>query len=350
MELIDLIRKNRYQVVSVVGMAKNAGKTVTLNELINQSMETGTVLGLTSIGRDGESQDVVTCTQKPAIYVDSGTLIATAEGLYNCSDARLEILEMTNFQTSMGTIMIARALSPGYIQLAGPCTNADIRMVSERMLTYGAELVIVDGALDRVSSASPAISDATLLATGAVISRDMDKVIEESIHQVSLFRLPAVFEPEVKFMAEEAVALKEIQVIRNSQDEGLITDHIPIKTALGAGRKIADALCEHSQYVILPGSLVSKTLFDVAGSSKHFKQVTFIIQDATKLFVASRDWQLLLRKGLKVAVIKEINLLAMTINPFAPAGYYFDPIKFKTRLQSFLEPLPVIDVMEGGMS
>lgn len=348
MQLIDLIREHRHQVVSVVGMAKNAGKTVTLNELINQSMEVGTVLGLTSIGRDGETQDIVTCTQKPSIYVDAGTLIATAESLYNCSDARLEIVEMTNFQTSMGTIMIAKALSPGYIQLAGPCTNADIRQVSERMLAYGAELVIVDGALDRVSSASPAISDAAVLATGAVISRDMDKVIEQSIHQVSLFRLPTLFEADIKAMAREAIALKEIQVIR-SKNDALIVDHIPIKTALGAGRKIADALCEDTLYVILPGSLVSKTLFDVANSSKHFKNITFIVQDATRLFVEPREWQLLIRKGLKVVVMDEINLLAVTINPFAPAGYYFDPVTFKERLQSFLQPIPVIDVMEGGV-
>ena len=165
--------------------------------------------------------------------------------------------------------MIARALSPGYIQLAGPCTNSDIRAVSERMLTYGAELVIVDGALDRVSSASPAISDATVLATGAVISRNMDKVIEESIHQVTLFRLPSIFEEDVKRMAKEAMVLKEIQVIRS--DEGVLSvDHIPLKTALGAGRKIAEVLCENTHYVILPGSLVSKTLFDVASSTKHF--------------------------------------------------------------------------------
>lgn len=347
MQLIDLIRENRHQVVSVVGMAKNAGKTVTLNEIINQSMESGTLLGLTSIGRDGETQDVVTCTQKPAIYVDEGTLIATAEALYNCSDARLEILEMTNFHTSMGKIMIAKALSPGYIQIAGPCTNRDIREVSNRMLAYGAQLVIVDGALDRVSSASPAISDATVLATGAVLSRNMDKVIEESIHRVSLFRLPALYEADIKMMAKAAIGLKEIQIVQ-SGDGGLELKHIPIKTALGAGRKIAESLCEESLYVIVPGSLVSKTLFDVASGSKHFKNITFIVQDATKLFVESRDWQLLLRKGLKVVVMEEINLLAVTINPYAPAGYYFDPVNFKSRLQSFLDPTPVFDVMEGN--
>ncbi len=347
MELIDLIRESRYQVVSVVGMAKNAGKTVTLNEMIDQSMENGIVLGLTSIGRDGEQQDVVTCTQKPAIYVDSGTLIATAEGLYNCADARLEILEMTDFKTSMGTIMIARVISPGHVQLAGPCVNADIRAVSERMIAYGAELVIVDGALDRVSSASPSISDAAVLATGAVLSRNMDKVIEQSIHQVSLFRLPVLAEEEIRAMARTAIDLMEIQIVRHGKD-GFEVEHIPVKTALGAGRKIAQALCENTRYVILPGSLVSKTLFDIAGASRCFGQVTFIVRDATKIFVESREWQLLLRKGLKVVVLEEINLLAVTINPFAPAGYYFDPKTFRERLQGFLEPVPVIDVMEGG--
>ena len=50
-----------------------------------------------------------------------------------------------------------------------------------------------------------------------------------------------------------------------------------------------------------------------------------------------------------MVVVEEINLLAITINPFAPAGYYFDPATFKSRLQAFLDPLPVIDVMEGGV-
>jgi hypothetical protein len=180
-----------------------------------------------------------------------------------------------------------------------------------------------------------------------VISRDIDKVIEQSIHQVSLFELPTLYETDIKSMAKEAIAMKEIRVVRGTGDD-IVVDHIPIKTALGAGRKIADALCEGTRYVILPGSLVSKTLFDVANSTQYFKNITFIVQDATRLFVEPREWQLLLRKGLKVVVMDEIKLLAVTINPYAPAGYYFDPKTFKSRLQSYLDPIPVIDVMEGG--
>ena len=38
--LIDLVR-NKYKIISVIGMSKNAGKTVTLNELIYQAVESG---------------------------------------------------------------------------------------------------------------------------------------------------------------------------------------------------------------------------------------------------------------------------------------------------------------------
>lgn len=345
MALIDLM-KDKYKVVSVVGMAKNAGKTVALNEIIHQSTQEGLTLGLTSIGRDGESEDIVTWTQKPTIYVEKGTLIATAEGLYNLSQARLEILEMTEFGTSMGTIMIARTLSSGNVQLAGPCSNVDVRTVSNRMLEYGAGLVIVDGALDRMSSASPTISDAAILSTGAVISRDMDKVVEQSIHQVSLFHLPVLPEKDVRKIAKKMAEGRDICLIDEGESE-LEIRCLETRTALGAGRQIGDSIEKRTRYIIIPGSLVEKTLFDVADRSRYFKNVVFIIQDATRIFVQSKPWQILLRKGLKVMVLSPIHLLALTVNPFSPSGYYFDPVTFRTRLANYLEPLPVINVMEG---
>ena len=48
--------------MSIVGMCKNAGKTTMLNWLLEQGKLQG-VLGLTSIGRDGESTDIVTGTE-----------------------------------------------------------------------------------------------------------------------------------------------------------------------------------------------------------------------------------------------------------------------------------------------
>ena len=72
--------------LSIIGMCKNAGKTTVLNKLIAELNESRVRLGLTSIGRDGESTDLVTRTAKPGIYVYEGTLVATAVDMFRLSD------------------------------------------------------------------------------------------------------------------------------------------------------------------------------------------------------------------------------------------------------------------------
>ena len=63
--------------LSLAGTCKNAGKTTVLGTLIGPPAQSAG-LALTSIGRDGESRDIVTDTPKPPIYVGRGALIATA--------------------------------------------------------------------------------------------------------------------------------------------------------------------------------------------------------------------------------------------------------------------------------
>ncbi|WP_432662535.1 hypothetical protein R9X47_18610 [Wukongibacter baidiensis] len=340
MQLLNLI-KNKYNIISVVGMAKNSGKTVTLNELVEEALEDNVRLGITSIGRDGEKQDIVTFTEKPLIYIYEGTLIATAEEIFKVCEANLEILEITDFNTSMGRVVIARALSPGYVQIAGPCSNVEIKKVAEKMLAHGVDIAVVDGALDRKSSASPSITQATILATGAVLSRDMNKVIEKTAHQAELFNIEAIADEKVKNIAREIIENKKICVI-NDQYE---IDILDIKTALNSGREIARALDEDSRYVIISGSLVTRTLKDIVSSTKRFKKVTFVIKDSTRIFIDYRDWQYFRKIGVDLKVLEEVNVLAVTINPYSPLGYYFSQVDFLNKMKKILNPLPVLDVM-----
>lgn len=346
MELIDLIKDN-YKIISVIGMSKNAGKTVALNEVIYQATESGISLGLTSIGRDGERQDVVTCTVKPTIYVDEGTLIATSEALLNCADARLEIMEITDFPTPMGRIIIAKVLHPGNVQIAGPCTNHAIREVSEKMLAYGANLVIVDGALDRVSSASPVVTDATVLSTGAALSRDMDRVIEQTAHRVKLFQLESVENEFMRNISREVMEAKD-NVIVDEVDSEIEVRSLNIKTALNAGRTIADQINSNSRYVIIHGSLVTKTVVDIVRQTRQYRNVCFVVRDATKIFIDHKDWLFLKKAGVQVKVLDKINILAVTVNPYSPMGYYFDPEKFRDQLGLIIKDTPVFDVVHGG--
>ena len=69
MRLIEIIKQNNYETVSIIGLAKNAGKTVTLNYLIEEAINLNIKTGIASTGRDGENIDLVTKTQKPAIFL-----------------------------------------------------------------------------------------------------------------------------------------------------------------------------------------------------------------------------------------------------------------------------------------
>jgi hypothetical protein len=312
---------------------------VTLNALLDEAYESSTIIGLTSIGRDGERQDIVTQTDKPMIYAYGGTIIATAESLFHASDAKLEVMEITDFHTSMGKIVIGKVMIPGYVQIAGACTNNEIMLTSEKMLQHGASLVIVDGAIDRKTTASPSITEATILSTGAVLSRDMAKAVQKTVYQVTLFNLEELADASIRAIADEAIRGKRIAVI------GEKTEYLNIKTALNAGHKIAAALNEDSKYIVLSGSLVTKTVLDIIRTSRHYQHVTLIVRDATRIFIDYKDWIYFEKIGVKVKVLNEIKLLMLTINPTSPEGYYFDPKAYRERLEFYLKDLPVIDVM-----
>lgn len=333
---------DKYKTLSIVGMSKNSGKTVTLNHLISEAAFEGLTIGITSIGRDGESDDIVTDTEKPKIYLTEGSLIATARSLMSLSDANIEILKVTNYRTPMGEVIIGRVRTSGYVQIAGPKLISEIDELSQEMLNMGADLVLVDGALDRISSADPSVSEATILATGAVISRNKRKTIEETAHIVNLFNLEEVdeYREEIKNLIDERTSA----LISNN---GEITE-IPIITALNAGKIIADYVDEESKYLIIPGSLVDKTLKDLIDSTDLYKNLTIVIADGTKVFIAPREWQILLRKGLKVKVLHKINLVAITINPYAPQGYYFKPEDYLKEMKEFIPNIPIMDLMLGS--
>lgn len=334
--------ENEYKIISIVGMAKNAGKTVTLNYLIDLADENQILLGLTSIGRDGERQDIVTRTEKPMIFIKKGTLVATAEMLFNLSEVKLEIIEVTEHETSMGKIIIGRALNDGYVQLGGPTTNHAVRNVSEKMLQLGASRVLVDGALDRASSASPAITDACILSTGAVLSRDMNKAIEKTLHRVHLFKLKGIESEGLKKLWDEEGEDKGVYII---DGEGGIQHLDVLKTALLSGRTIAEHLEEDSQFVFIKGALVSKTLKDIIETSPYARKVTYVIGDSTKIFIDPKEWQYFMRIGININVRYEIKLMALTINPYAPLGYFYDSDSFRGRLSEHLKDIPVVDVM-----
>ena len=230
----------KYKTLSIVGMAKNAGKTTALNYLIEEAIDEGVALGVTSTGRDGESQDLVTGTEKPRVYLDQDMLVAVPSLLYDLADAGLEVIKRTNYSTAIGTLLICRVREAGYVQIAGPVINAEQKMLCQDMLGLGSQLILIDGAIDRKSIASPDTSDAIILSTGAVLSRKLNKVVEETAHVVNLYRTPELEKGVIRDAIENNNFDDKIMLI---SDAGEIKK-LDLVTGLGAAKEINGAIDE----------------------------------------------------------------------------------------------------------
>ena len=328
----------KYKTVSIVGMAKNAGKTTALNYLIEEAMDEGIVLGITSTGRDGESTDLVTGTDKPRVFLDTDTIVSVPEKLYELADAGLEILKMTEYGSSLGRIMLCRVVTSGYVQVAGPVINASHAKMCEEMLGFGAELILIDGAIDRKSIAAPETSDAIILSTGAVLSRSMKKVIEETAHSVGLYRLPLLEDGYARKLILEHLSEEQLMMIDG--EEARILNR---STGLGAGKFLDGEINENTGYIFGPGAFTQSVIADI--NPKKLSQVTFVLRDPTRIFIDSVSWSQLRKKGLKVQVLEGIEVAAITVNPSAPGGYAFDHEELLKGVQEAIPDIPVIDVM-----
>lgn len=209
--------------VTFIGLCKNAGKTTAMCRLMEELP--GETLALTSVGRDGERTDVVTGTEKPEIWVRAGTLFATARGMLPLCDATLRVEAVTDVMTPLGAVGILRALSDGYIQLAGPSAVSQLGPLSRTFRALGAQRVLIDGAAGRRSLAGVEPGAAAILCVGASVDGGVPAIAAETAHICALFDAPegdgpalrsALREEEGRYALIPALEGMEIQSMEES--------------------------------------------------------------------------------------------------------------------------------------
>lgn len=321
-----------------MGMAKNAGKTTALNYLIEDAIDEGITLGVTSTGRDGETQDLVTGTEKPRVYMEEGMLAAVPSILYDMAEAGLEVIRKTKYSTAIGELLICRVKESGYVQIAGPVINAEQKMLCQDMLDLGCELILIDGAISRKTIASPDTSDAIILSTGAVLSRKLKKVVEETAHIVNIYNTQ---ELEQGIYREAIENNKDDDKIMLVSVDGKVKK-LDLMTGLGSAKDINAAITEDTRYIYIPGAFTNSVISDI--SIKNLQQVQFVLKDPTKVFVSVMDWNHFRKKGFRMSVLKNIEIAAITVNPWAPAGYTFDNVVLLEEMKKAIPDIPIIDV------
>ncbi|MDX9691489.1 MAG: hypothetical protein RBT45_03475, partial [Acholeplasmataceae bacterium] len=137
-----------FKTIGIIGLAKNTGKTTTLNYLINLYKDR--VIGLTSIGLDGEELDQINFLPKPKIYVRKGMIVATAEACLEDANITYRLIRKVDLFTALGPIRLIEVTSDGHLVVAGPTTNNELHQLLELMKPYDDKLFI-DGAFNRMT-------------------------------------------------------------------------------------------------------------------------------------------------------------------------------------------------------
>lgn len=192
--LLDLALGGQPPGIAVVGTAKNVGKTVAARAIVQAAVARGLTVGLASIGRDGEAVDAGDSLAKPRLFLQPGTMIATARGVLPPSPA-VELLNFAGLTTAAGPLVYARVREAGYFELVGPPTASGVRTALDALRRLGAAVIVLDGAVDRVAALAGG-DEAIVVATGAASGPTIDDVAQEIGAMVARLATPG-FDPNL---------------------------------------------------------------------------------------------------------------------------------------------------------
>ena len=293
--------------LSIVGMCKNAGKTTVLNRLIG--LLSDRVLGLTSIGRDGESTDIVTGTEKPGIFVPEGTLFATAKDMLSLCDVTQEIVLTTGIPTPLGEVVVVRARSAGNVQLAGPSITSQLRTLSDLFFSLGSGQVIIDGALGRKSLGARAVADGIVLCTGASYDMRMEKVVNDTTNLCRILNL------------------KKAETLPAPSDR-------PLKDVL-----------QDANEALITGALTDAAVLPLLKSGA-LKNARLVVTDPSKVLLSPDTFEKLALRGVSLETVDAARTVCIAVNPVSAYGWTFDAGAFKEAMARAVD-IPVINVKEA---
>ena len=332
----------QFSSVSIVGMAKNTGKTTCLNYVINRLQEKGRHIAITSIGVDGEERDILYDTPKPRIVLYDGMVFITSEKDYAQREFPADLLSVSERVTPLGRLITARAKGSGKVVLSGPSDSTWLKEVIASMKSYGVGTTLVDGALSRMSLASPAVTDAMILCTGAACSSQLSQVIHKT-----------------KFRCR----IIDLEVVERSRTEELM--HFGrgvwyLNEASGGWEEVVDTVFkfenESDKFFLekMNSTFAGANTFYVGGavtnlflnmlSMNRKQQIELIIRDFTKLFVEPSTFDKFIRRGGTIKVLYKPKLIAVITNPVSPEGVRMDPVMLRQQMEDSLQ-VPVYDVV-----
>lgn len=337
--------------LGISGTAKNTGKTTTTISLLNHFTAQGIKLGLTSIGYDGESVDNVTGLPKPRLFVPRGVLVVTASRCLEVSSAKLSVIETLPIPTPLGKLVCTKVEREGLVVTAGPNQTRHLATVRDWLYSQGAELIIADGALNRMA---PMVeTDGLILATGASYKPESCQIALDAGYLAEACNCPKASQDlfqEGLLDSQATIIWGENSEVLASTSQSLLEPR-QVEPLAQVARQAAGFYC--------PGLITSsclKRLIEIPFSST----MDWVLQDPTKVLIPNEPslihkFLLSIRQtGGSVTYRNPLPLLAITVNPFYPQYRYetnnYEPafverIELKQKVTEAAK-VPVFDVVQ----
>ncbi len=356
--LAHIVAGANIQRLSLIGLAKNVGKTTATNHLletlISENLYRADELALTSLGLDGEDTDAMTGLPKPRYVPEAGLLVATTADLLRQAEhegAKVECLQQLPGRTALGPVILARILRPGRVIIAGPTLLRDLSNAMDRLQALGARLCIVDGAINRLGAAAPNVTDACILCTGAsaaatpelAVRRTSDILLRLSIQQTQRMNT---------YTYRKQTSQARLYVFAVDDSGSTTENYTGGASPENQARWIATHLqAQQKPVFVLHGAFteeLSRALLAFLSVKNSFSDGELIVEDGTKIFCHSVVLQRLSARGLDIRVANPIHILALTSNPYTPeylcsSQHLLDVLAKELPLK---HP-PIIDVVSG---
>ncbi len=325
-----------YDSLSIVGLQKNTGKTECLKYVLARLPLERKRVAVTSIGIDGETTDQVTRTQKPEIVLREGMYFGTSEAHYRQRRLVSELIDVSDESTSLGRVVTAKALTQGKILLSGPSSTSGLQRWMRDTRRHGIDLAIVDGALSRLSLASPAVSQSMILATGAAYSINMSQLVQRTAFVVDLINIGMTSEGNIALLNPLESGMWWIDT------DGLLHE---MEGATSLSQQVEFHGMDRCATLYVAGALVDSFL-ERLRKNKQLRQVELVVRDFTKIFVTPQQLRLFEKAGGRIKVLQKSKLIAVTVNPTSPSGYVLDSEAVCDKISQAIN-LPVYDLLKS---
>ncbi|MBO4331452.1 MAG: hypothetical protein J5827_05200, partial [Oscillospiraceae bacterium] len=240
----------------------------------------------------------------------------------------------TGISTPMGEIVIVRAMSTGYVQIAGPSMTAELTGIRDELFDLGCARVFIDGAISRKSLGAPHIADGVILCSGASYDVSMRKTAEDTAYVASLFSLPTYSMP-----AGELDVSCKYHLVRGGE-----------AVSFASLAELSTDIKNGFDALIVMGAFTDRIAAELLNYGKLLSGGAVVAEDASRLLLGRAAFGRLSRAADGFAVIKGSRLLAVTVNPFSAYGNHYDKSGFEENVAGAIRSVgidvPVINVTE----